>query len=216
MRPHPRAAAASAVLNDAPVASATLRFWFIVVACVAADFVTKALAVEHLVPRHMPHRIIGDVVRFTLAYNPGAAFGMHLGPGSRWIFAVLSVVIVVVLLRATADLTRVSRLAAVGVPVVVGGAIGNLIDRVRLREGVVDFIDIGVGSVRFWTFNVADTCVTIGAVCLVIALWQQDMAQPDGAPPDGAPPDGAQQGVPSGGTGPSPSADAGDAGHGPS
>lgn len=201
MKPHPRAAAASAVLNDAPVASATLRFWLIVAVCVAADFVTKALAVEHLVPRHMPHRIIGDVLRFTLAYNPGAAFGMHLGPGSRWIFAVLSVVIVVVLLRATADLTRVSRLAAFGVPVVVGGAIGNLLDRVRLREGVVDFIDIGIGSVRFWTFNVADTCVTIGAACLVIALWQQDTAQQNMAHSESAP---------------SPSAEAGDAGHGQS
>lgn len=174
MNAHPRAATASAVINDVPAASSTPRFWIIVAVCVALDFVTKALAVEHLMPRHIPHRVFGDVVRFTLAYNPGAAFGMHLGPASRWIFAGLSVVIVVVLLRATADLTRLSRLAAFGVPVVIGGAIGNLLDRVRLREGVVDFIDIGVGSVRFWTFNIADTCVTIGAACLIIALWQQD------------------------------------------
>jgi signal peptidase II len=138
----------------------------------------------------MPHEILGDVVRFTLAYNPGAAFGMHVGPASRWIFAGLSVVIVVVLMRATADLTRVSRVAAFGVPVVIGGAIGNLLDRVRLREGVVDFIDIGIGSVRFWTFNVADTAVTIGAVCLAIALWQQDQLeqqaqrQPPASPPE--------------------------------
>ncbi|MBL0940660.1 MAG: signal peptidase II [Gemmatimonadaceae bacterium] len=185
-RVHPRAASASAAISDVPAASTTMRFWIIVAICVALDFVTKALAVEHLVPRHMPHRIIGDVVRFTLAYNPGAAFGMHLGPGSRWIFAGLSLIIVIVLLRATADLTRVSRLAAFGVPVVVGGAIGNLLDRVRLREGVVDFIDIGLGSVRFWTFNVADTCVSIGAVCLVIALWQQDLAQQDALKAQGA------------------------------
>lgn len=138
------------------------------------DAVTKALAVQHLAPRHIPHPIIGDVVRFTLAYNPGAAFGMHLGPASRWIFATLSVIIVVVLLRATAELTRQSRLAAIGVPVVIGGAIGNLLDRIRYRDGVVDFIDIGVGDVRFWTFNIADTAVTIGAVCLVLALWQQE------------------------------------------
>lgn len=174
-----RAATASAVINDVPAASTTARFWIIVLVTVALDFLTKAWAVEQLVPRHMPHRIIGDVVRFTLAYNPGAAFGMHLGPGSRWIFAVLSVVIVVVLMRATADLTRVSRIATFGVPVIVGGAIGNLLDRIRLREGVVDFIDIGVGSWRFWTFNVADTAVTIGAACLVIALWQEDKAQQD-------------------------------------
>jgi len=184
--PAARTAAASAVLSDAPAASTTVRFWVIVVITVALDFVTKALAVEHLVPRHMPHEIIGDVVRFTLAYNPGAAFGMHLGPASRWIFAGLSVVIVGVLLKATADLTRTSRIAAFGVPVIVGGAIGNLLDRIRLREGVVDFIDIGIGTTRFWTFNVADTAVTIGAVCLVLALWQEDKALQEAAKAAGA------------------------------
>jgi signal peptidase II len=172
-----RTASASAVVSDVPAAAATPRFWLLILLVAAADAITKAFAVAHLVPRHLPHPIIGDVVRFTLSYNPGAAFGMHLGPASRWIFAALSVVIVVVLIRATADLTRISRLAAFGVPVVVGGAIGNLLDRIRLRDGVVDFIDIGFGDVRFWTFNVADTAVTIGAGCLVIALWQLDKAQ---------------------------------------
>lgn len=159
---------------ERPVAYATWQFWAIVALVIAADYVTKMLAVEHLTPRHIPHPIIGDVVRFTLAYNPGAAFGMHLGPASRWIFGVLSLIIVSVLLKATADLTRISRLAAIGVPVVIGGAIGNLLDRIRQRDGVVDFIDIGLGDVRFWTFNVADTAVTIGAVCLVLALWHQE------------------------------------------
>ncbi len=177
MNPHARAATASAVINDVPVAASQPRFWIIVALVIAADFVSKLLAMEYLAPRHIPHRIIGDVVRFTLAFNPGAAFGMHLGPASRWIFATLSVIIVAVLIKATLDLTRISKIAAFGVPVVVGGAIGNLIDRIRLRDGVVDFIDIGIGDVRFWTFNVADTAVTIGAVCLVIALWQQDVAQ---------------------------------------
>jgi signal peptidase II len=185
-----RTAAAHVALSDRPAASTTVPFWIIVAVTVAADFVTKALAVEHLVPRHMPHRIMGDVVRFTLSYNPGAAFGMHLGPGSRWIFAVLSIIIVVVLLRATSDLTRTSRLAAFGVPVIVGGAIGNLLDRIRLREGVVDFIDIGIGTTRFWTFNVADTAVTIGAACLVIALWQEDQALQSAAKTRQLTPDG--------------------------
>lgn len=147
------------------------------VVMVALDFVSKNMAVEQLTPMHVPHQVIGDVVRFTLAYNPGAAFGMHLGPASRWIFGALSIVIVVVLLRATADLTRFSRWAAYGVPIVIGGAIGNLLDGVRQREGVVDSIDIGVGDVRFWTFNVADTAVTVGAICLILALWQAERAQ---------------------------------------
>ena len=162
------------VRAEGPTASTTPTFWAIVGAVTALDFVTKAIAADRLAPRHVPHPIIGDVVRFTLAYNPGAAFGMDLGPASRWIFAALSVLIVVVLLRATKDLTRVSRIAAFGVPMVIGGAIGNLLDRIRLRDGVVDFIDIGVGDVRFWTFNVADSAVTVGAICLVLALWRQD------------------------------------------
>lgn len=149
-------------------------YWMLTAVVIAADVFTKWLAVENLVPRHVPHPVIGDYVRFTLAYNPGAAFGFNLGPASRWIFATLSVVIVFVLLRSTRELVLQSRLAAFGVPIVIGGAIGNLLDRIRFREGVVDFIDVGVGSVRFWTFNVADSAVTVGAVCLVLALWRHD------------------------------------------
>lgn len=149
-------------------------YWLLTVLVIVCDISTKWLAVEHLAPRHVPHQIIGDYLRFTLAYNPGAAFGFNLGPASRWIFAALSVVIVVVLLRSTRQLVMQSRLAAIGVPIVIGGAIGNLLDRIRIREGVVDFIDVGVGNVRFWTFNVADSAVTVGALCLVIALWRHD------------------------------------------
>lgn len=149
-------------------------YWMLTALVVVFDVLTKAWAVGNLVPRHVPHPVIGDYLRFTLAYNPGAAFGMHLGPASRWIFATLSVVIIAVLLRSTRELVMKSRLAAVGVPTVIGGALGNLIDRIRFREGVVDFIDVGVGTVRFWTFNVADSAVTVGAICLVIALWRHD------------------------------------------
>jgi signal peptidase II len=156
----------SASLQQRPVAARTASFWMIVALVVASDAISKALAVQHLAPRHIPHAVLGDFLRFTLAYNPGAAFGMHLGPASRWIVAVI--------LRVTADLTRISRLAAIGVPIVIGGALGNLLDRIRFRDGVVDFIDIGVGDVRFWTFNIADTAVTIGAVCLVLALWKHE------------------------------------------
>ncbi len=162
-----------------PAASSTAKFWLVVAAIVALDASTKALAVAHLAPRYFPREIIGEYVRFTLAYNPGAAFGMHIGPSSRWFFAVTSVIIVLVLLRQTAQLTRISRLAAIGVPIVIGGAFGNLLDRGLYREGVVDFIDIGTGGWRFWTFNVADIAITIGAACLIVALWQTDPERQD-------------------------------------
>lgn len=152
-------------------------FWALLLGVLVPDVVTKAWAVEALVPRHVPHPIIGDVLRFTLSYNPGAAFGMSVGAASRWFFGVLAVVIIVLMLRVTKDLVRVSWLGSVGLPLVLGGAIGNLVDRVRSDQGVVDFIDIGVGTVRFWTFNIADMGVSIGAACLVIALWRLDAAE---------------------------------------
>lgn len=162
-----------------PAALSTARFWIMVVAIVGFDAATKALAVAHLTPRYFPREIIGEYVRFTLAYNPGAAFGMHIGPASRWFFAITSIVVVFVLLRQTAEITRQSKLAAFGVPIVVGGALGNLLDRILYHEGVVDFIDIGTAGWRFWTFNVADIAITIGASCLILALWQTDPERQD-------------------------------------
>jgi signal peptidase II len=57
---------------------------------------------------------------------------------------------------------------------VAGGAAGNLIDRVRSAQGVVDFIDVGVGATRWPTFNVADMGVSCGAIALAISLWMED------------------------------------------
>lgn len=148
-------------------------FWTAVVVVIALDVLTKALAVRYLIPFHT-QRVVGNVVRFTLAYNPGAAFSMSLGQNSRYIFGAFAVVAMVILwrlYRATiGDDTR--RVLALGLAW--GGAAGNLLDRFRSARGVVDFIDIGVGDVRFWTFNVADSAVTVGALLLAWVLWRED------------------------------------------
>ena len=146
-------------------------FWALLLAVVVPDVLTKRWAVEALVPRHVPHPVIGDLLRFTLSYNPGAAFGLSVGAYSRVFFTVLAVVVMGVMWHATRDLVKVSRAAALGLPLVFGGAIGNLLDRLTRTEGVVDFIDIGVGTVRFWTFNVADMGITFGAIGVLWALW---------------------------------------------
>lgn len=126
----------------------------------------------------MPHRVIGDVVRFTLAYNPGAAFSMSLGAYSRVIFAGFAVIALVVLWRLYRMTGRGSRdgdgTRIVALGLAWGGAAGNLIDRIRSPLGVVDFIDIGYRDIRFWTFNVADSAVTIGAVILAWSLSRED------------------------------------------
>jgi signal peptidase II len=149
-------------------------FWGTAAAVVAIDVVTKWLAVRYLSPPHVPHPVIGDVVRLTLAYNEGAAFSMHLGPYSRYIFGAFALVALVVLWNLYRRSHPSERLLSFALGLAWGGAAGNLIDRVRSREGVVDFIDIGVEAWRFWTFNVADSAVTVGAVILAWLLAREE------------------------------------------
>ena len=131
-----------------------------------------------MTPRHVPHRILGDVVRFTLAYNPGAAFSMSLGRYSRPIFSAFAIVALVVLYRLyklTGSSARAGdRIRVLALGLAWGGAAGNLLDRFRSPMGVVDFIDIGLVSLRFWVFNIADSAVTVGAILLAWSLSREE------------------------------------------
>lgn len=143
-------------------------FWPTVAVVYCLDFVTKRLAETHLLPEHVPHRVIGELVRFTLAYNKDAAMGLSLGGYSRTGFTLTAAAILVVLgvlYRRTPENDKFSALA---LALVVAGALGNLTDRLMSSRGVVDFIDVGIGNARFWTFNVADAGVTCGAIVLAI------------------------------------------------
>lgn len=149
-------------------------FWGAAAAIIVIDLVTKVLAVRYLSPPHVPHPVIGDVVRLTLAYNPGAAFSMSLGPYSRYIFGVFALVALIVLWNLYRRSHPSERLLSFALGLAWGGAAGNLIDRVRSPRGVIDFIDIGVEAWRFWTFNVADSAVTVGAVILAWLLAREE------------------------------------------
>ena len=143
-------------------------FWPTLVIVYALDFVTKRLAEAHLAPMHVPHRIIGDVVRFTLAYNRDAAMGLSLGPYSRVGFTITAALILAllgVLYRRTPSVDRVS---ALSLGLIAAGALGNLTDRLMSARGVVDFVDVGIGNARFWTFNIADAGVTCGAILFAL------------------------------------------------
>jgi signal peptidase II len=152
-------------------------FWGLIVTIIVLDVVTKAWAEASLAPRGFPREVVGDWLRLTLVYNTGAAFGISLGPYSRWLFLALAIVALVILgrlYRQTPDHDRF-RIASIGL--VCAGAIGNVIDRIRHPMGVVDFIDIGVGMHRWPTFNVADMAVSIGAFMLAWSLWAEDRAR---------------------------------------
>jgi signal peptidase II len=149
-------------------------FWPVLVLVTATDFCTKAVAATRLIPQGLPHSVLGEWIRFTLVHNPGAAFGLHIGQHSRAIFTLLTIIALVILGRLYAatrpgDLVRTLSLA-----LVCGGAVGNLVDRLRSASGVVDFIDIGFGDSRWPTFNIADMAVSLGAFLLAWVLWGED------------------------------------------
>lgn len=140
---------------------------------VALDAVTKYIVQQTLVLYH-PVPVLGDFFRLTYIYNPGAAFGLHLGSYSRYIFLVLTIVAIVVLFFWYRSTPPDDRLRLIAIASVTGGAIGNLIDRIRSHRGVVDFLDVGLGAVRWPVFNVADIAVTTGAILLAISLWKEE------------------------------------------
>jgi signal peptidase II len=157
-------------------------FWPLLLLLIVADCTTKRLAEEHLIPERIPHPVVGNVVQLTLAYNPDAAFSISLGEHSRVGFTVLAIIVVGVLVSVYRTTSAQDRLQATALALVAGGAIGNVMDRFRTPggtyRGVVDFIDIGYGSWRFWTFNLADVGVTCGAILLALLLLRRSEPTP--------------------------------------
>ncbi|MQY21264.1 signal peptidase II [Nocardia macrotermitis] len=129
------------------------------------DLGTKALVVAKMTPGE-PISIIGDVVRLTLVRNPGAAFSM--ATGMTWLLTLIAAAVVIGVIRIGRSLRSVGW--AIGLGLVLGGAVGNLIDRLFRAPGplqghVVDFISV----TQWWpVFNVADSSIVCGAILLVV------------------------------------------------
>jgi signal peptidase II len=135
---------------------------------IALDQLTKAIVVQFLQPQ-IPHEVIPGLLNWTLAYNTGAAFSFLADQQGwqRWAFSALAIVISVVLARWLSHTPRRDWRAALPLALVIGGALGNLID--RLRHGhVTDFIQVYYRDWAFPSFNVADSAISVGAVLL---LW---------------------------------------------
>lgn len=150
-----------------------LIYWPVMAGVVLVDVLTKYVAEQTLSPAGIPTPVVGELLRWTLVYNPGAAFGLYLGAYSRWIFLGLSVTALFVLWRMYRETGTGQHVRTVSIALVSSGALGNLIDRVRHEHGVVDFIDVGLGAARWPTFNVADMAVSTGAVLLAWVLWNE-------------------------------------------
>lgn len=154
-------------------AAERVPFWGVVAIVVVLDRITKIVAESALAGDRII-QVIGDVVQFRLVYNRGAAFGIHIGDYSRWFFFVVAIIAVWVLFRMWREAAAADRLRIWAVSIVAGGAAGNAIDRIISAPGVVDFIDVGIGALRWPTFNIADIAVSCGAVALALSLWRED------------------------------------------
>lgn len=164
-------------------------FWPTVVLVAVGDVWTKAAAQTFLAAAHTPRRVLGDVIRLTLIYNPGAAFGLHLGPHSRWIFLALALVALAVLRRMYRSTAAGQTAPALALGLVSGGAVANVINRLWSERGVVDFIDAGIGDLRWPAFNLADSAITVGAVLLAWTLWREGNLRTPGRADAGGPRD---------------------------
>lgn len=174
--------AGGAGVPAAGISRKALAYWPLAVFVVVADWITKSLAVSYLEPAHIAHPLIGSIVQLTLTYNPGTAFGIPIGGGLAGRGALVAVVLIalVVLYGMYRRAAASDVWLAIALGLVSGGALGNLIDRLRSARGVVDFIDVRFGTWHFWTFNVADAGVSVGAILLAIVLWHHDKTRAAG------------------------------------
>jgi signal peptidase II len=155
------------------VASKVVLFGAIMAGILVLDVSTKLLVQQNF---HLYQQVdvVGEYLRLTYIYNPGAAFGIQVGQYSRQIFLVLSLVALGALVAMYWFTPATDRVRLTSIALICAGAVGNLIDRIRSEAGVVDFIDIGVGDLRWPVFNIADMAVTTGAIVLALSLWREE------------------------------------------
>jgi signal peptidase II len=154
-------------------------FWLLVSAVVIVlDLYTKRLASESLL-LYRPHEVF-SWLNMTLAHNYGAAFSFLSSAGGwqRGFFIALASVVSVVLLVWLIRLPRREWLTGLGLALVLGGAVGNLVDRVKLGY-VVDFIDVHFKGWHYPAFNVADSAITCGVALLVVDVFVISMRSKD-------------------------------------
>jgi signal peptidase II len=132
------------------------------------DFVTKRVVLANEEALRPKVSVLGDFLRFVYVRNPGSAMGLF--PVGRTVLVGISVAasIFLIFLYRTTNPGLVIRRGAMAA--ILGGAMGNLIDRIFYNGHVVDFIDVGIGTHRFYTFNVADMGVTVGGTLLFLCI----------------------------------------------
>jgi signal peptidase II len=147
-----------------------LEIWVPIV-IVALDQLTKAI-VRSMLPLHASVTVVPGLMDFTHVRNTGAAFGLLNAADFRFKTVLIGMIAVAALVGVgiyAASLARHEIMARVGLALIIGGAAGNLIDRVVIGS-VVDFVDVYWRTHHFWAFNVADSAITVGAAVMILDM----------------------------------------------
>jgi signal peptidase II len=168
-------------MSTAAVRRRWLAFAGLAAIVVAADQLTKAWVDANLAPGRPPVEIVGDLVRVIHGQNRGGIFGLF-GDSATLLGLASTVVIALIVVYMAREGTRSHWLLTIALGLLLGGAVGNLIDRLRLGY-VIDWVDMGIGELRWFTFNVADAAISCSLLLLVlIALFGERLPAHDGAP----------------------------------
>jgi signal peptidase II len=139
-----------------------LLFGGLAAAVVALDQLSKAWITSVIAPGEAI-RLIGDELRLIITYNTGGIFGLFRDQAAIFAAFSLAVMVMIVVIHGR---SAPGRYLSVTLGLLLGGAIGNFIDRVRIGQ-VIDWVDGGLGTTRFYTFNVADMAVTASVLLLI-------------------------------------------------
>lgn len=155
----------------------TAAIVLILLACTGCDQATKTLAKEY-VPRHAVLSFAYDTIRLQYVENRGAFLGVGaaLPEPARALLFISGVAVVLMGILGYAALQATVPTTIVGLALIAGGGIGNLIDRVAHDGGVIDFLNLGIGAVRTGIFNLADVAILIGAVLVVVQIKRRSRA----------------------------------------
>jgi len=166
------------VLKDNKALCKKLVPLLLTLAVIAADQITKHLVVQNIPPYTVGARFFGDLVRIIHVHNPGVAFSIGVGlshPVRRVAFAFLPLIVLVLILVLYFKSNDFTPLQRWGICGIVGGGLGELIDRLFRAGGGIDFIDVKffgiLGYDRWPTFNVADMSVVICGILLLISFF---------------------------------------------
>lgn len=151
-------------------------FLTLAVIVVVADQIAKRIVTSSLAPGESV-QVAGDFVRIVFGQNSGALFGLFQDNAAM--FGVVSLVVVGLIVAYHAR-SVVSPYLTVTLGLLLGGAIGNMLDRLRLGF-VVDFVDVGIGTTRFYTFNVADSAISLAILLLFVAALRPSLVDGGGA-----------------------------------